>query len=184
MIKFIEGNNDITPYDKEDYLNFIDNDFEGTTSWKGYSIQPLNKLGDDKYTKTQLKEVFEQIIQKTDNGGKWIVKHDDKILPWFIEGDESLFPKICSALKENNVQPSSKGALLCDISDLFYLSDEIVSYSYSLSYKNLDIINTDRILVIKATSHLSLDLLSTNLRILNELLTLVSDEEFTIKKYR
>jgi hypothetical protein len=184
MTKFINRNTEILPFDKEDYLNFLDEDFSGKNNWKGFSMQiSSNKNWTDEEKINRIKLLFEQIIREVNSNQEWIIKHDDKIMPWFVNGDEKLFPKIYSKLKESNALPNSRGSLLCDFDDLLYLSNEIVSYPYLLSYKNLDVVNVTEVLVLKATNHLTLDVLSTNENILVKLISLVDSEKFRIKKY-
>ena len=159
MIDFIKENKETLPYVKEDYLSFL-NEEPTLRNWYGYSIQ-FDGLYTNKNKIQKLQSVLNHFINQFNEDQHWLIRHDDKFLPWFIEGDEKRLPKLKRVFNNKQVPFNFKGSILFSSDELLEVSDEVVSYSYLLSYKNLDIINVDTCILFKCTNHLTLDVIST-----------------------
>jgi hypothetical protein len=108
MIKFEKDVQSMLPYNRQHYIDWLDDDVESSTQWFGVSFQ----LGDNMLKtftaeqfarlKTELlkastveivkiyRPLVENIISAFSENSEWIVSHDDKDLAWFREEGETL----------------------------------------------------------------------------------------------
>ena len=105
MIEFKKNVNKVLPYDRRQYIEFFDDDFDSSNKyikWYGVSFQ-LESEG-RKIGLTEFVEIYESllknIILKLDNGSFWIVNHDDKDMKWF-PNDEDNLTSLRTLLKQN-----------------------------------------------------------------------------------
>lgn len=164
MNKVVSLNDMKLKFDHTDYQIFLDEDDQSKNNWYAVSIQldnsSLQEIGE---MYMRLKNLFSMLIANVESETVWYILHDDKILPWFISEKESKrFPKILSILKCDNKEYYDKGIFICSTAQLESLCSEIVRYPSELSYKNIDCINSKTNIILKTTSHLTLDLISTN----------------------
>lgn len=184
MIEFKADYIEYLPYDKEHYLHSLDEEFYSAVNWYGYSVQETEtKEGNVSQSKGRLEMVLKNVISKLDNGQNWVVNHDDKDLRWFPNDDNNL-KAIRSLFEVNDIPNSFIGALIALKEDLFNISHNLVSYPYDLSYKNLDISHSELQFVIKVTSHLTIDLLSTDKNLLEKVVSDDFLDSFKKVKYR
>jgi len=169
MIEFRTDYINDLPYDKEQYLDCLDDEATTVINWYGYSIQlDKSRINNSDQILNELEKVLRNIVLILDNGSVWLVNHDDKDLKWFPNDDDNL-NEIRILFKKNNVPNSYRGALVLLKDDLFEFSHDLISYPYILSYKNLDISHGELQFIIKITSHLSVDLLSTDKVLLDQM---------------
>jgi hypothetical protein len=181
MIGFEKHVSPALPYDRHSYLSYFDEDddtVDRNIIWHAFSLQLAEIRNDQLYKAPEqtvvncinhLEISFKKMISGIDQSLPWIVNHDDKDLPWFNE-DGNTMPELRKLFKQNNVPLSFVGCLTFDRDDLLNLARELITYSYILSYKNLDISHGKLPLVVKFTGHLTLDLLSTDKALLTKIL--------------
>ena len=51
MIKFIENFKEMLPYDREHYIDFLDDDFDSETKWCAVSLQMISENGENSLSK-------------------------------------------------------------------------------------------------------------------------------------
>lgn len=183
-MKFKENNTGIYPYDREHYIDFLDDDFDSETEWSAVSLQ-MNSDGRNSLSKfvEVFGLIFKDVILKLDNGVSWIINHDDKDMNWVLNDNDNL-EALRTVFKQNNVQDTFRGSLILEKDDLLELSQNLISYPYLLSYKNLDISHGKLQFIIKITSHLTIDLLSMDKELLRKIVNENSSNEIIIKEYR
>jgi hypothetical protein len=190
MIEFVEDVKKILPYDREQYLNFFDDD-DSSIDWNGVSVL----LGSEgkKNALVEFADAYEclvkNIVLKLDNGSFWIVNHDDKDLAWF-PNEENNLTHLRNLFKQREISNAYKGALALTKDDLLSLSKDLILYpssvfnKESLLYKNLDISHGELPFIIKIYSDFCIDLLSTDKILLEKMVSSYSQHPFIIKKYR
>lgn len=185
MLKFEKNNKSLLPYDREHYIDYLDDDFDAETKWCAVSIQMSNE--DKKNSLSKFIEVFEAIfknvISKLDNGTSWIINHDDKDMKWFLNDKDNL-KALRTVFKNNNVQDTFVGSLILEKDDLLELAQDFISYPYVLSYKDLDISHSKMPFIIKITSHLTIDLLSMDKELLRKIVNENKSNQIIVKEYR
>lgn len=197
MKKFEEKVSNVLPYDREQYLDFFDEEvnlLNSTPRWFGVSLQ-LESIQNQKlsivkseiveYSINVLLMALKTIVSKLDKNRFWIVNHDDKDMKWFPMGkNDEMLPMLRALFRQNNVPNSYKGSLVLMKDDLLTLAKDLVSYPYRFSYKNLDISHSELQFVVKITGHLTIDLLSTDLKLINQIVNDSSLSTFTKVQYR
>jgi hypothetical protein len=195
MVKFEKDLTNMLPYDREQYLDFFDDEVDAlnpTLRWYGISLQ-LDKIRNQKlYNVTNdiveqsidlLEASFKTIVSKLDQGLFWVINHDDKDMDWFLNGDNKL-PALRDLFKRYNVPNSYRGGLTFLKEDLFTFARDLVSYPYAFSYKNLDISHSKLQFIIKITGHLTIDLLGTDKVLLDKIASDRSLDSFIKVNYR
>lgn len=158
ILKLKDLGPDICHYD---YLTFLDDELYSKQSWFGFSVQGLDANISRVYLYKRLSAIFRDVILEEMEYPIWYVLHDDKILPWFnSQSDVSEFPLIAKILHEKKLSLQSKCIFKIDYAHLEKLADEIIKYPSLLSYKNIDCINDSSGLIIKSTSHITIDFIS------------------------
>jgi hypothetical protein len=185
MIKFIEDFEKLLSYDREHYIDFLDDDFDSETKWCAVSLQMSSEDGENSLSKfvDVFELIFKNIILKLDIGISWIINHDDKDMKWFLNDKDNL-EALRTVFKQNNVQDTFKGSLILEKDDLLELARDLISYPYVLSYKNLDISHSKSQFIIKTTSHLTVDLLSMDKELLRKVVDGNSSDKIKIVEYR
>jgi len=185
MIKFKENIKEMLPYDRVHYIDFLDDCFNSETKWCAVSLQMDSENGENGLSKfiDIFGLIFKNLILQLDNGVSWIINHDDKDMRWFLN-DMNNLEALRGIFKQNNVQDSFKGSLILEKVDLLQLAQDIISYPYVLSYKNLDISHGKLQFIIKVTSHLTVDLLSMDKELLQKIVNENSSNKIIIKEYR
>jgi len=193
MIEFKRNIEEILPYDREKYIEYLADDADSPVKWYGASFQvpEIADLKDPSFQKyLELYEpLFKNIILNVDNGLSWIVNHDDKDLPWFPNENDTL-PHLRALFKQNNVLNAFKGALIFSTGDLVNYSEELVSYPFivtgkkSFLYKNLDISHSELPIILKISGHLNIDFLSTDQLIFRKIVFASFTNSFVVKEYR
>src|ERR1035437_7623311 len=115
MIEFKKNVNKVLPYDRRQYSEFFDDDFDSSNDsikWYGVSFQEESE--GRKVSLTEFIEMFESlfknIILKLDNGSFWIVNHNYSGAVWF-PNDEDNLTKLRTLFKQRNVPNTYRGAL-------------------------------------------------------------------------
>jgi len=185
MIKFIDNFEEMLPYDREHYIDFLDDDFDSETKWCAVSLQMNSENGKNSLSKfiDIFGLIFKDVILKLDNEVSWIINHDDKDMMWFLNDKDDL-ESLRTVFKQNNVQNTFRGSLILEKDALLELAHDLISYPYVLSYKNLDISHSKLQFIIKITSHLTIDLLSMDKELLRKIVNESSSSKIIIKEYR
>jgi hypothetical protein len=185
MMEFKVSNKEVLPYNREQYLDFLDDDSISLIEWYAVSFQFDND--GKEYGLSRSVDVFESLfknlISTLDDGSFWIINHDDKDMNWFPNDKDNL-TSLRTLFEQNNVQNTFRGSLIFMKNDLFKFAKDLISYPYVLSYKNLDISHSKLQFVVKITSHLTIDLLSTDKMLLRKIVKENSLSHFVVKEYR
>lgn len=191
MIEFKKNVKKILPYDRGQYIEFLDDDFDSSINWYGVSFQ-INKEG-QKISLTEFVETYEplfrNIISTLDNGSFWIVNHEDKDLDWF-PNDENNLTSLRALFKQREIPNTYRGALVLKKEDLLNLSKDLISYPCALLYKdallykNVDISHAELQFIVKISGHLTIDLLSTDKILLRKIISENTLSPFVVKEYR
>jgi hypothetical protein len=191
MIEFKENIQEALPYDRGKYIDFLDDDFESSTEWCGVSFQLDSKekeIGIAKFVENY-ESLLKNVILKLDNGAFWIINHDDKDLNWF-PNDENNLTSLRRLFKQNNVPNTFRGALILMKDDLLRFSKDLISYPFAvfneegLLYKNLDISHSELQFIIKISGHWNIDFLTTDKKLLRQVVNENSSSIFSVKQYR
>jgi hypothetical protein len=189
MIEFKKNVKKVLPYDREQYLDSLDDDIESSIKWYGVSFQLNSKRkGLTEYVEV-FESVFKNIISKLDIGSFWVINHDDKDLDWFPNDDNNL-TSLRTLFKQGNIPNTFRGALIFKKDDLLEFTKDLISYPYvllykdALLYKNLDISHGELQFIIKVSGHLTIDLLSTDKELLRKVVNANSSSHFNVKEYR
>ncbi len=191
MIEFKKNVKKILPYDRGQYIEFLDDDFDSSIDWYGVSFQ-INKEG-QKISLTEFVETYEplfrNILSTLDNGSFWIVNHEDKDLDWF-PNDENNLTSLRALFKQREIPNTYRGALVLKKDDLLNLSKDLISYPCALLYKdallykNVDISHAELQFIVKISGHLTIDLLSTDKILLRKIISENTLSPFVVKEYR
>ena len=194
MIEFKKNVQKVLPYDRQQYIEFLSNDFDSSTiKWYGVSFQ-LSGL--DKRKEIGLTEFvekyecwFKNTISRFDNNSLWIINHDDKDLSWFPNDDDNL-NHLRTLFKKRSVPNTFRGALTFTQDDLLEFSKDLISYPYvvlsndGFLYKDLDISHGQLQFVIKISGHFNIDFLSVDKELLREVVNENSSNSFILKEYK
>lgn len=190
-IEFKEKFEELLPYDRENYIEFLDDDFKFSSKWCGLSFQLVcdeKEIDLPKFIESY-ESIFKRVILKFDQNSFWVVNHDDIDLDWFPNEEDNL-PELRTLFKQNNILNSFRGALVLMKDDLLKYSRELISYPFSvfneagLLYKDLDISHSNLQLIIKISGHWNIDFLSTDKELLKLIVNESSTDNFIIKEYR
>jgi len=191
MIKFKKNFKKVLPYDRRQYIEFLDDDFDSSIEWYGVSFQLESegeKIGLSKFVEIY-EYLFKNIILKLDNGSFWIVNHDDKDMKWFPNEEDNL-ASLRTLFKQRNVPNTFRGALICTKDDLIEFSRDLISYPCALFYKkgslykNIDVSHGELQFIIKISGHMCIDLLSTDKALLRKIINENASSLFVVKEYR
>lgn len=193
MIEFRKDVKKVLPYDREQYLDFFDEDFNSSIKWYGVSFQlPVGHEGRTISLSEYLEAYekwFKAIISHLDNGSLWIVNHDDKDLQWF-PNDENNLSSLRTLFKQNNIPNEFIGALSFTKEDLLKYANDLISYPLAVFnapnalYKNLDISHSELPFIIKISGHANIHILSTDKEFLKEIVAANTSNSFILKPYR
>jgi hypothetical protein len=191
MIEFKKRFKKILPYNRQHYIEYLDNDFDSPVEWNGVSFQ-LNRKNEAidliEFVKNY-ESLFKKVVSKFGNDSIWIVNHDDKDMKWFPNDDDNLI-SLRTLFKQRNVPNTYRGALIFKKDDLLKFSKDLISYPYALFfkdnslYKNLDISHSELQFIIKISGHLTIDFLSTDKMLLRNIISENGTQAFIIKEYR
>jgi len=169
MIEFISNVNEVLPYNRKQYLR--------RNKWFGLSFQLQGVFeGKDIGLSTFLdvyKPWLNNLINHFDDNTKLIINHDFIDEDWFPNKQRNL-KKIRELFKKHNIPNSYKGAILVSKDVLSEHLEDFLSYPYTVLnkkgfyYNDIDISLNTRSLVIKISSHLTVDILSKELLLLQE----------------
>jgi hypothetical protein len=206
MVKFVKDVERILPYNRQQYIDWLDEDVESLVEWFGVSFQVEDNMiggfsttqitGNTELLKASAVEIVklyrplvENIISAFKDNLEWIVNHDDKDLVWFRQEGETL-PLLRALFRQNKVPNIFKGALVFDIEGLSAVLEDLISYPYAiycdrhLLYKNIDFSHSILPFILKTTGHGTIDLLSTNKELLKNIIGENANNSFVIKQYR
>jgi hypothetical protein len=192
MVEFrknVEGN---LCYDRQKYLDFLNEDVELSVKWFGISFQLPGAYEGKEIDSIQYVEAFDRffkvIISQLDNNSFWTINHEDKDMEW-LPNDEDNLPGLRTLFKQNNIPNDFKGAILFTKDALLKFSTELISYPFTVFnetrvlYKNLDISHSTLPFIVKISGHKNIDLLSTDRDLLNEVLDANKSESFVLRPY-
>jgi hypothetical protein len=186
MINFISEGKVKLEFDHNDYLAFLD-DEDTFSKWYGFSLQFKINRSEISEKEMDLVAMYKELIIEIisffyDN--TWILRHDDKVLPWFKDNNCQSFPNLSRIFIAYGIPFNFKGAIVLDKENLIALLDDLILYPYRLAYKNIDIINCKTSLIIKISSHLNIDIIGMDLILLKSILKNVDNKKFNIIQYR
>lgn len=183
MVTFENPTKKTYPYDRTQYFFFTNDEITPAIAWFGFSLQLKEKNYNTIQSINVLDIAFKTIISKYDNGSFWIINHEVNNIDWFFDDSNNL-KSLRTLFKEHRIQNSFKGTLICFKNDLFKHSRDLISYPFILSYKNLDISHNALPLIVKTSNHLTIDVLSTDITLLNEIINSNSFKNLSKVKYR
>lgn len=196
MVKFKKKFENILPYSRQQYIEFFDDDFIPaikSTRWYGVSFQLPgavlgNKIELNKYVEIY-EPLFTNVVSRLDSGSFWIVNHDDKDLKWLPNNEHNL-AHLRALFKSRKIKNEFKGALIFTTDELLEYSKDLITYPYVVFdkdgylYKNLDISHAKLQFIIKISGHLNIDFLSTDEKLLREVVNENSSNLFVVNQYR
>lgn len=191
MVRFEKNCQEVLPYDRDNYTEFLFGEAGIKPEWFGVSFQ----LKDDRNTGSF--EIFlnsyrgwlKELLQGFGSKVSWIVNHDKADQDWFPNNEPNLH-QLRGLFKENKIKRSFRGALIFDRDTILGIAEDLLAYPVKLFgeeglyYTNLDISNKEFPFVIKISDHLNLDLLSTDPVFLANIARKSLNENFIIKQYR
>jgi len=190
MIHFKQQTEKLLPYDRANYIDFLYDEPNIMPNWFGVSFQ----ISDSKRQTLNgfVKEYqswFNDLLSYFKEKSLWIVNHDKTDLDWFPTSEDNL-PDLRELFKKNKISNEFRGAVVFNFEDLYNVSKDIISYPYAVFnekdffYSNLDISNSELPFIIKISDHLNIDLLSTNIEMLKNIVSNNNGDAFLIKEYR
>lgn len=193
MIEFKRNVNKILPYDRAQYIEFLNDDVPSTVKWYGVSFQlpgvfEGKDIGLEKFIEAY-EGWFENAISIFDNGLNWIVTHDRKGWNWFPNNGNNLI-SLRALFKERDIPNSFRGAIIFTKDDLLKFSKDLISYPYAVFsedgflYNDLDISHSELPFIIKISGHLNIDLLSTDKKLLKKVVDENASDTFIVREYR
>lgn len=205
FVNFVKRKNDavsfkknvqvLLPYKRIQYITYINGNILPRTKWYGVSFQLSSEehnisrgvnFGLLKFIENY-EALFKKVISEFDNGSWWIITHDKYDDFWLPNNDRTL-PRLRALFVQHHIPNKFKGAILLKKSKLFSLANEILSYPSGIfsrektMYTDLDISHNKLPLVIKISSHLNVDFLSTNKEILQHIVNTNHSSLFNIKQ--
>jgi hypothetical protein len=196
MVEFKKSFENILPYDRPRYIDYLDDDLDSSTKsikWYGVSFQLPGAGEGEKIELNKYVEVYEplfkNVVTKLDTGSIWIVNHDDKDLKWLPNNYDNL-THLRTLFKDKKIKNNFRGALIFSKNDLLEFSKELISYPYVLFakdgslYKNLDISHGKLQFIIKISGQLNIDFLCTDEKLLKKVINENSSSLFVVKEYR
>lgn len=189
MIKFKKNVETIRPYNRQEYIDFLDSDLSSPIKWYGVSFQliPFEKEVTPDYFVRRYEVLCKNVITSVDTGSFWIINHDDKDLIWFPNENHNL-RRLRKLFKENNKPNSFKGAIMLQKNELIGIFGDLLLYPSSVLskdgflYKNIDISHIDSKFIIKISGHGCVDFLSKEEDILRQIVKKYT-EGFIVKEY-
>lgn len=108
---------DVLPYSRERYLDFLGDDFDGLAEWYGVSFQVVNEEISSKKASLGYENLFRKVVSTIHNSSFWIINHDDKDVKWFPNEEDNL-ADLRGLFKQANIPNTFKGALILTNDDL------------------------------------------------------------------
>ena len=94
MIEFKKNVEKVLPYDRRQYREFWNDDFDSPAEWYGVTFQFHGAGQGKEIGLTEFVEIYEglfkNVVLKLDNGSFWIVNHDDEDREWFPNDEDNL----------------------------------------------------------------------------------------------
>ena len=185
MIQFKNKVKGLLSYDRKQYKSL--------KNWFGVSFQlpgvfEGKDIGLDTFLDVYL-PWFKSIISSFDSDIEWVVNHDYIDEFWFPNNHTNL-KNLRLIFRQNKTPNQFIGGLILSSNELLELSQDILSYPYSvcnengLLYNNLDISHSRLPLVFKISGHLNIDILSTDKEMLRRIVLENSDNIFILREYR
>jgi|GEM_PF-4237471 len=185
MIKFIKYFRKALPFNWKEYHDFLDDDIDGGTDWKGVSLQ-LN-LNEEINITTEniniLKSVFMYVVSCLDDGSYWIINLTFNKIKWFVIEDDSL-PGLRNLFNLNDISPDYTGGIMMRKDDLLKFGRELIVYPVFQKRGEIDIVHGNIQFIIKFTNHFEINLLSTDAVLLKEIVIQMMPGKIFIKQYR
>ncbi|HMN26200.1 MAG TPA: hypothetical protein PKE38_16960, partial [Ignavibacteriaceae bacterium] len=131
MIEFKVNVEENLPYDRKSYLSLF--------NWYGVSFQLPGVFEGESVSLNIYKSAYEQwfknLISIYDNGLPWIINHDFTDEAWFPNNEHNLL-SLRKVFKKNNISNTFVGALVLAKEDLLELTEDIITYPFSVFNKN------------------------------------------------
>lgn len=194
MISFKKDGDYLLPYDRQSLNEFLENSGESEGEWFGASFQlpggyEGKDIGLDNYLKVY-EGFFNAVVALLDDDGtNWIANHEIRDFEWFPCKGNSL-ERLRDLFKVNKVPVSFKGAIIFSTDDMRSYTKELISYPHEVIgkphsfYRDLYISHEEIPVIIKISAHLNIDLLTTDIGILREIVNKFTITPFIVRNYR
>ncbi|MDO7851353.1 hypothetical protein [Hymenobacter convexus] len=185
------------PYNRKHYQRFLIGDAGSQTPWYGVSFQlaseahAISRGIDFGLTKfiAHYETLFSQVVSAFDDGSDWVITHDKYDEAWWPNTQKTL-SALRTLFAQHQVANEFRGALLLKKQAVFTFVRELLSYPTGVFkregsfYSDIDVSHSHLPFIIKISSHLNVDFLSTQPALLQEIVQAHRSPVFTIKAYR
>ena len=148
MITFDKEVEMLLPYDRDQYLDFLEDDSILLVKWYGLSFQ-IN--GNDEHISLieyidSYEYFVKELISNLNNNSNWIVNLEDKNFEWFPNDENNLYD-LRSLFRKNKISLEYTGGAVFSNEDLQQYVKDLILYPYVLLdkpgklYKNPQIRN-------------------------------------------
>jgi|GEM_PF-548020 len=187
----------LLPYSRSGYRRYLRSDADSHMPWYGASFQLSSEahniskgvnFGLPKFL-DHYEAFFKQLVTEFDDGSGWIVNHDRYDRAWW-PNDEPTLPALRALFAQNRVPDSFTGALRLTKPEVLAFAPELLSYPAGVfsedrfMYSDVDVSHGKRPIIIKISSHLNVDFLSTDQALVQAVVKKHSIPIFTVKPYR
>ncbi|MDQ2772977.1 MAG: hypothetical protein M3Y54_21030 [Bacteroidota bacterium] len=186
----------LLPYNRNRYFRYLHSDADSHTPWYGASFQLTSEahnisqginFGLPKFL-DHYEPFFKELVAQFDDGLCWIVTHDKYDDVW-LPNDEPTLPALRALFTQHRVPNTFRGALRLTKQEVLAFAPELLSYPAGIfsrkrsMYSNVDVSHSKRPIVIKISSHLNVDFLSTDQALVQVVVKNHRSPVFTIKPY-
>lgn len=170
-----------TSVDTKSLINYLSYD-KSDNNWFGVSFQirepfPLTKMY-EMYINS-----FNNLINKFGEVNEWYIQplHIYKLFPWFSKDDNF---ELIENLKNMISDPYNfKGFISLNSSQIKSFFKDLFYFSYVTHSQDLFVFNKSKPFVIQFNQHLSIDIISMNIDIIEEIIPLFRNCDLKIKRY-
>ncbi len=176
MIKFKNRVEKHVPYNWNYYIDFIESEPLQKTKvpWYGASFMLNNEDNQAQFLEVY-EPMFRDILTESVDRRTWLINHTlHPEFRWFPNNEDNL-QGLRAIFKQYRISNYFRGSILISTSELLKIIQDVMLYPVSVFsekgslYADIDISNCDIPLIIKFTHHLTLDVLSTDKKIVDRL---------------
>lgn len=201
MIEFKKNVKKLLPYDRKNYINYL-NWKEAINSptyvkWYDYLFRLPGVSTDVDIIEPNVPKFlkayepwFENVILQLDTGSPWIVNHSKRNGDWLPNKQRNLI-QLRALFEERDIPNTFRGAITFSKEDLLKYAKDIISYPYAVingkkwHYSNLDISHAELPFIITTRPFLYMNILSTDKKLLKKVVKENSSSSFDIiENYR
>ncbi|WP_276134855.1 hypothetical protein [Polluticoccus soli] len=189
MVEFKKKVSKVLFYNRKEYNKYLRGNVRFISKWFGVSFQlNHNEVDTTEFLRIFL-PLFEKVVEKIDVGNSWVVNHDYPFHVWFPNTENTL-PSLRTLFKLHGIPNSYTGAVVFTRDELLKFAQDTILYPTKMFkeerslYTDLDISSAHIAFVIKVSHHSCIDFLSTDEKILKEIVEENRSDLFDIKVYR